>query len=294
MKTNHRVFHSFWSNPLLGERFDQTIVKQLKSTLLFTAIGVIALKKLDIDVVLHTDDYGIKLFEILPYNEIYLTLRGHEVNKCFWASGKMIALEKEPLGACHLDLDAWIKQPECRDIIFNSKADIVIQSLEDNQETYQQVRDTVIKNIDVFDHIDMSIAKNFKAYNCGIIKINNQELKDMWLNGYWSIINQLSEKNIIESEDNFFIPDLIAEQWLLYQLCQQNNFCVETLCKGWGCSVPTEIGYTHLIGESKYKMDVQLKGVLKKLDENIYFKTVSHIKKLVLELDRLKNLVNYY
>jgi hypothetical protein len=281
MNDNLRVFHSFWSKPLLQKRFGQTVEKQLVSTLLFTAIGVTAAKKLGIEIVLHTDIYGAALFECLPYDEVYLTLENHDINKQFWASGKMLALMEEPIGSCHLDLDAWIKYPKCRDIILNSKADIVFQSLEDGEDTYSEIKKLVFEKIGRPDFIDMDKANNYKAYNCGLVKINNTRLKEKWLDAYWKIIDKLEELNFPGNDDQCFTPDLIAEQWLVYQLCEQNGFSAETLCNGWGCPIASEIGFTHLISEQKYYIDDKLKNILMRLDERIYSRIVNKLNKIL-------------
>jgi len=290
MNKKMRVFHSFWSKPLLQKRFEMPIDKQIVSTLLFTTIGITFARKLGIEIVLHTDKLGAELLENLPYNHVYLTLEGHDINRQFWASGKMIALANEPLGSCHLDLDAWIKFSECRNVIFESKADLVVQSVEDSFSVYSGIKNFVFNNIDYPDFIDLNISNNYRAYNCGLVKINNPKLRDLYLQAYWKITKQLDEKKISGIEDKYCIPDLISEQWLLYQLCEQNNFSVECICDGWvDQERAKEIGFTHLISEHKYYIDDELKNILSELDVNL-FKIVS------VKLEKLTNIlptVNY-
>ena len=286
MMTKPRVYHSFWSKPLLEKRFDQTVIKQLESTLLFTAIGIAYAKKLGIEIVLHTDDYGADMFGFLPYDEVYKTLNGHDMHKALWASGKMIALEREPLGSCHLDMDAWIKKPEGRNFIFNSNSDLVTQNIEDSVGTYEGIKNVVLSHVDLSDHIDLDEANNHRAYNCGLIRINNQELKDKWLKAYWDITNTLNQKRPHNLSEKYCIPDLISEQWMLYQLCQQNRYSVDTICNGWDDKInPKFYGYTHLISEGKYKVDDKLKVILKKLDPELY----EEVNDKIIKLKNIKN-----
>ena len=276
-----RVYHSFWSKPLLEERFDRSVISQLESTLLFTAIGIAYAKKLDIEIVLHTDDYGAAMFGFLPYDEVYTTLNGHDIHKSLWASGKMIALAHEPLGSCHLDMDAWIKKPEGRDFIFGSGKDLIAQNLEDSRSTYQAIKQVVSSHVDLSKHIDLITSENYRAYNCGLIRINNQELKDKWLKAYWDITNTLDQKRPHNLSEKYCIPDLISEQWILYQLCGQNSFNVDTICEGWDDTENAKrYGYTHLISEGKYKVNHRLRIILKKLDIDLYEKVESKIKEL--------------
>ena len=48
-------------------------------------------------------------------------------------------------------------------------------------------------------------------FNCGIIGFNNQDLKDLYYNTYWDMVNQYAKTGInIPS-----VPDLIIEQQFL-------------------------------------------------------------------------------
>ena len=265
----------------MQKRFDLSVNKQIISTLLFTAIGTAFAKRLGAEIVLHTDNFGAKLFDCLPYSQVYLTLEGHDINRQFWASGKMLALAKEPSGSCHLDLDAWIKFSECRDILLNSNADLIIQSIEDSADVYSGIKDVVFNNIDNPDFIDLKKCCNFKAYNCGLVKINNPQLKELYLHAYWKITNQLNAKKFSEIEEKYCIPDLISEQWLLYQLCEQNNFSVEYICDGWADQArANKIGYTHLISEQKYYIDEELNDVLLQLDADLLKKVTDKTEKI--------------
>lgn len=269
MLANSRVFHSFWSKPLLQKRFGQSVQKQLESTLLFTTIGVIAAKRLGMEIVLHTDDYGAKLFRHIPYDEVYLTLNGHDINAQFWASGKMIALEHEPLGSCHLDLDAWIKGAKCRDIVFGSTADLVVQSKEDAFGVYDPNKRFVFDQgrVDISGYLDVKQARrSSEAYNCGLVRLNNQRLKDKWLQLYWKITHELDRKRPPDLHEKYCIPDLVAEQWALFHLCKQQGFRVQCICDGFNQHQQAhEIGYAHLISEHKYHVDDELKKILQRL-----------------------------
>ena len=284
---NRRVYHSFWSKPLLERRYNRSVMKQLRSTLLFTAIGVAYAKKLEMEIVLHTDDYGADMFGFLPYNAIYTTLNGHDIHQAFWASGKMIALAHEPLGSCHLDLDAWIKKPECLDFIFKSQKDLVVQNIENSAGVYGRTKEIVIRNVDLSKHINILESKNYRAYNCGLIRINNQSLKDRWLNAYWDITNTINQKHLPNLDEKYFIPDLISEQWMLYQLCQQNSYSVDALCNGnTDKTRAKKLGYTHLISEGKYKVDNRLRVILQKLDMSLYTLVDDKIRSLVVSKEK--------
>ena len=269
MLEKSRIYHSFWSKPLLQNRYGKSVEKQIESTLLFTTIGVIAAKRLGIEIVLHTDDYGAKLFEHVPYDEVYLTLNLHNIDAQFWASGKMVALEQEPLGSCHLDLDAWIKGTKCRDIVFGSKKDIVLQSPERSFDVYDPHKKLVFEHVDISMFINIAHARHsVDAYNCGLVRINNQNLKDKWLEAYWKITKELDQKKPAGLHEMYCIPDLISEQWVVFQICKQYNFSVECICNDFNPDKRArEIGYTHLISQQKYEVDDTLREILRKLNK---------------------------
>ena len=254
---------------MLQQRFGRPVKQQLESTLLFTHIGVIAAKRLGIEIVLHTDDYGAKLFAHIPYDEVYLTLNGHDIDAQFWASGKMVAFEHEPLGSCHLDLDAWVKGAMCRDIVFGGTKDLIVQSQEDASAVYEPNKRFVFDqaHVDISAFLDVRHARSSnEAYNCGLVRINNQQLKDIWLELYWKITHELNRKQTPGLHDKYRIPDLIAEQWALFHLCRQHGFSVECICDGFNHNQRArDIGYAHLISERKYEVDDELRDILRRL-----------------------------
>ena len=267
---------------MLKKRFERTLADQIPSTLLFTAIGVVAAKKLGIEIVLHTDDYGAKLFEDIPYDEVYLTLNGHNIHHQFWASGKMVALEKEPLGACHLDNDAWIKRNPCKHLILSATSDLVAQSIENSMNVYKSTTAFVFDNVDDKSFLDFNKIKHpFKAYNCGVVKINNQKLKDQYLDAYWRVTHQLDKSKPEGFEHKYCIPDLVAEQWVLYQLCDQFGYSGTALIAGNEQENAKKIGYTHLISEEKYRIDDKLKNILLELDSDLLSKIWKKAKEVV-------------
>ena len=261
-----RTFHSFWTYPLLhGNHPPDHIRKRLKSTLLFTGIGVVALKKLGVRIVLHADALGAEIFSCLPYDEIHTTLAGFDFSRTSWVSGKMLAFPHEPLGSCHLDLDVWLKSPVVRDIIFNSTADVVAQSPEGMPGEYDKLRYRMFDMVGDTSFIDMKKADNPRAYNCGVVRINRQAAKDAYLRMYWRLVEEVQKTNQRAFENNYHIPNLIGEQWLLYQMCNEHNFSVDTFCKGIGCPIPGEIGYAHLLLGQKYEIDAKLTAILRNL-----------------------------
>jgi len=189
----------------------------------------------------------------------------------------MVVWEKEPLGSCHLDLDAWVKGSKCRDIVFGSRKDIVIQSSEQSYCVYQPHKKLVFDNVDLSGYLNVAQAMHsVDAYNCGIVRINSQKLKDQWLETYWKITRELDRKQPAGLHDKYTIPDLISEQWVIFQLCRQNGYRVECICDGfYDDKKARDIGYTHLISEQKYEVDDELRKILRKLTNRDSFSTAS-------------------
>jgi hypothetical protein len=106
---NLRLCHSYWTAP--SERQRWGIENQIVSNVCLAAVSVAFAKKIGATIALHTDLNGKEFLGWLPYNELHLSLEQHNFHSAFWASGKILAQEREPLGSIHIDLDVFIKRP---------------------------------------------------------------------------------------------------------------------------------------------------------------------------------------
>ena len=248
-----RVYHSFWTVPMIEKRFSWDIPARAEQMLMMAALGCVSARTYGCHMVLHTDKLGKIIFDCIPYNEVYETCNDLHLPKIFWASAKLVALGHEPLGSVHLDIDAFIQSRNCVSIINNTQADLLIQNTEGGEKWYKDQMHFVLRNTDrTGTPLEYSNFNNWDAYNCGIVKFNNEQLKQKYLEWYWNFANQISEKG---ANDDWYhctmcIPDLILEQWMLREFAQQGKHSVQELVGGWGCN-GKEVGFCHLLGDAK-------------------------------------------
>jgi hypothetical protein len=242
------------------------------------ATSVACAKKIGAKIVLHTDCEGQDLLGWLPYDEIHLTLENSSFDPTFWASGKIKAQEVEPLGSIHIDWDVFIKRPSTIDVKRFAQCDLIVQSVEENVFLY-------VENLKIVGHLlEEKLCKNLdmdrsSAYNCGLIGFNNAMLKKRYIEGYYdmyhSIISNPSypsyHKMIVESER--LCLDLVLEQyWLRSIAIFENATAYVLLPEAMEQQEAEHIHYTHVIGESKYDLEIQsrIKEMLAELDESLY------------------------
>lgn len=283
-----RVTHSFWTKPALSKRWN--INEQFKLNIWIYALSFVYLQKIGVKKILHTDTFGKQLLDFLPYDEIHLTL--DELNKLniherIWAAGKIWAQEAEPLGSVHIDGDVLLKTIKLRDRIFNSKKDLLTQNLEyDYDSDYfsnQYSIDEIKRIIPSISNDEINVYGNKSAVNCGIVKFNNQELKDTYIKKYKEYLNMVQNNLTTNlSNDMNYSPDLIIEQWNLYNIIYSKNYTIDLLfpLNKTIQEDAKEIGYTHILGQSKYKRIEEIKKRLYEENIDIYNKVLEKLKEL--------------
>ena len=254
-----RFVHSFWCSPCDDN-------EKLKKYKLYFATSLAWLKKNNFPIVLHTDSKGKELFKDLPYDEIYTTLDNipEYVSPKFYAYGKFLAMQEEDLGNVHIDGDVFIKTKELGDSILNFQGDLIAQSIEPERIItrlyrkwdFDECKDMVEQYVDLGTKV---------AYNCGVVGINNQQLKETYFNSYFTLVKNLANYKF---DSPYSIPDLVCEQLLLYYLNPNATLVLEQ----GGLQEMHEKGYLHIIGESKLRPDFiqEVEKMLQTLNINIY------------------------
>lgn len=293
MIKNHFV-HSLWTAPMIDNK------KKLEVNAYIFALSLTYLKKLGCTVNLHTDVLGAKLLNEVGYDNIYLTANEipQDISPKIFAYIKSIALQYEPLGTVHIDGDVFIKSKECLDIIFNHNCDCVLQSCETYIPWANDSRSFMIPFLN--EHL---LYNNKKLhiydydFNVGTIGFFNEELKNLYIQNYQKLASSLSKYKylyLIDSKKhNFNIPDWVLEQQLICNLTE--SFKVRFILPIDSISyikdrdlIAKEIGYSHLLGSSKYRKDIieKIKNKLKEIDSDCFYKVSENIKK---EINNVNN-----
>jgi hypothetical protein len=106
-------------------------------------------------------------------------------------------------------------------------------------------------------------------YNCGVVCIKNEKLKQEYFDAYWKMYEEYDKRGIKE----YTVPDIIIEQQYLVDLCDKHGYKVETILPELNHrEYAGSIGYSHLIGESKYKQITNVLKVIYKYNKETYLK----------------------
>lgn len=280
-----RFVHSLWTAPSLKQRWGFDAKIATITNIWYYALSVAYLKKLGQTVVLHTDNFGKECLSHIPYDDIYLTIEEKttaETCPIMWASSKFYALEREPLGAIHIDGDVFIKSHKCLDMINAGPYDLFCQGKEDIKLWEEQMPDIIYEDNDAYlQHLKFPEGvrqHGINAYNTGIISFNNQELKDKFIESYFYMREQIvnDEKMIQLWETNKDVcPDLVVEQRFLYDLSE--GYKVRCMIDYYRKKVNEDanaLGFQHVIGKKKYLQLEICKKVLKQINEELYQKTL--------------------
>lgn len=270
---------------------------KLEANVYMFALSLTYLKKLGCTVNLHTDTLGARLLNGLGYDNIYLTANEipQDISPKIFAYIKSMALQNEPLGTVHIDGDVLIKTEECLDIIFNHNCDCVFQSCETYIPWTNNGRSFMLPFLT--ENL-LSTGKMLHIYdydfNVGVIGFFNSDLKDLYIQNYQNLALSLSKYKylyLIDSGDysfySFNTPDLVLEQQLICNLTEESKvrfvLPVDSLdyIKHRDL-IATKIGYTHLLGASKYQPDVieKVKNKLKEIDSDCFYKVCENIKQI--------------
>ena len=264
--TTLRIYHTLWTKPLLPER--------VEVTRLCYAISFHFAKQMNAQVVLHTDDCGKQLLAHIPYDEVITDLNHIPENiSRFWAYGKLVATQNEPLCSVHIDGDVFLKNPKLKDY-FCHPHDLLVQSEENDKwrtdYTYELTQ-TAIGITDLPHNLSLFYPL---AYNCGVTQFCNNQLKQTYLDAYFRTVQQsLNDptyskrvEKILNKYPNkgSIIPDIVPEQQFLHQL--SHNYNVQTILQGNIHKDAIRKGYTHLCSAVKYTMKSQLQKLLSTLN----------------------------
>lgn len=266
-----RAVYSLWTKPMDGEHVgfntEEALINCFKLSLHYT-------RKWFKEVYLVTDKKGKALIKKhkLKFDNINTDLDHimEGVYRNHWSLGKIYACKIQDKPFMHIDIDViWFKKPPLKILT----SDASFQCIEDQGQEYwyelliDHAKEHYKEKPDWFN------CDEIKAYNCGFIGFNNLSLLKEWWDESLNYINYLDNSGF---DYNHHLSCLIYEQFAIYHLCNYKKFDVDILTnhhissygKGWlPEDAAKELGYTHLIAQSKRdpKIEMKVKNKLKEV-----------------------------
>lgn len=295
--------HTNWTKPALNSRWNIDSFDQILNNIWYYSLSTAYLKKIGQRIELHTDDFGEKCLNHIPYDKINLTLNSipTSIKPYIWAFGKFWALNQCPLNTVHIDADVFIKSNKCinklHSLLENSDAVFQCHEFVTNindwpYPIYKSATDAIAP----LRYPKWANVNGQDAYNTGLIIFNNVKYKTKFINEYFNNANECSViSDIVKTcENNAFIcPDLVIEQQFIFDMANYKNYNIGLLINWPDCkNSANEIGYQHVIGKEKYNsvnMD-RCKQVLFSIDRVLYDKTVKKCKEIESYLYETKHI----
>lgn len=235
------------------------------------ALSCLYAKRSGFKIVLHTDKKGAELLKSAPYDKIIVDLEDQiSPRPRIFAWPKFKALQNEDEGAIHIDGDVFLKKGILRKLMKFDDCDIIVQSKEiKGMYQYGYLWEESTQSFAHCEYPSFLPRRCKTMYNCGVIGFKDKKLWEEYNKWYWYLIDQYNCLGI----DMCSVPDLIAEQQLLYEFAKHKNLKVRELINFESIQDSAkEIGYQHLLGSAKFRNLDKIKQILKAMDINIYNK----------------------
>ena len=273
-----KFVHSFWSKPLLENKFNDYNTL-LNVVLTDYAYSVACIKKNGHSIKLFTDKIGEQLLSFIPYDEIVVLDIPKNWNIPFAAQIKFEALKRMSLDECLIDGDLFLKYPAAYERISSIEADFVYSFFEPTSFTlstqtqidkYTHMRDQMRTYRSSFKtpyEIDKDIYRDYEWTNTSLMLFHNQKLKDEYIRQYEYYRRLLKNINFKNAW-----PDIIIEQRHMTKLLA-TGYSSEPVVTEFPTQFANEyaikIGYTHL-GSAKINLHYIVKDWLKELDSDLF------------------------
>ncbi len=250
-KNNQPIFvHTFWSVPLFKSYFNN-FETSLKTILLTYAFSAELIHKWGYKIKLFADDIGAKILNFIPYDEVVIIDKFVTDDTRFAAQIKFEALKQCSLEHVLIDGDLFLRKNEAIKKVISKKADVVCSFLE--PQLFWQTDGAVLTLLNSMhktfkSEFKYDLKNNLFMCNTSLIKLNNQELKDQWIEQYFRLLPEMQKL-----KEKLWL-DLILEQIHLTQLAK--NYSIGVIADNFpNCNDEMlELGFTHL-GDTKSHPD---------------------------------------
>lgn len=283
---NISFVHTFWTKPAFNDRWHVDKIDQIVKNIWYYTLSTVYVKLLGHNIELHTDDFGMKCLDHIPYDKIHLTLNTipNYIKPYSWAFGKFWALQYCPLNSAHIDGDVFVKSIKCLDKIYgyiNEGCDGVFQNTEHGCTPNYPIYGDTVKLLSTLRYPEWAERSGTNAYNTGFCLFNNENYKNEFLAEYFRCHKDCGSNATIEQLCNLNkheCPDLVIEQQFMYDLAHHKNLKIDTLLKfDTMHSDAVNIGYQHIIGKRKYdEYNInKCTAILLRLNPELYTKTLN-------------------
>lgn len=234
------------------------------------------------DVELYVDAIGYEYLYGLPCT---VTKVDFDVDQELWMKPKIYAVARQDVPFVHLDTDVFIKKK----IDFDFEG-VLVERKDLNYYNYKEL----ISFFDQFnDQIPFWNPTLDYAWSCGVVGFNDLKLRDDYINNFKVLENIMKRqykkyevfRNDQDQQGWYVEPGLLLEQYNLTSLLFEKDIKPTVLIPENSTDEQSDyandIGYTHLLGASKYHVHNtdKIKNILKQRFPKFYKEIHKQVEK---------------
>ena len=273
--------HTFYSEPLYKNKFAK-FEESLNNILWDYGCSAMFIKKYGHKIKLFTDERGKELLSCIPYDDV-IVLDNVDTNPHFAASFKFYAMKQCKLDDILIDGDVILIDKKVFDVIRLSKQDVVFSFIEKNDHILRDIKpnkdyatqkdyfEDLFKRMNVPElQYDLPAISELQYFNTSLIKINDQDLKNEWVDQYFYHMNLLKD---IDFGSTW--PDIIIEQYFLSKIVEECGYSYKPIIVNFpqGSEWENKMGFSHL-GNTKNQFLPLMKQLILQKDVEL-FKRIS-------------------
>lgn len=281
--------HSFWTKPLLNNKFTD-LRSALAINLVEYALSVEYIHKHGYKIVLYTDSIGAEIFAPIPYDNVIILENTITDNYHFAASFKFMALQNMSLEQILIDGDIFLHKPQVYKQIEKDNGDMLVSMFEpkvyiahDRERTIKMLG--ILKQFNFEEPYETPEWKDCDGwYNTSLMKFNNEELKEEYIEQYKYYIDIVKDVDFQE-----IWPDIVLEQRHLTQLCRADKYRIHVVVKDFPSekcnNEAIKIGFIHL-GSAKQATQTQNVQILQTFNPELVIRLDRHISEMVAKYSK--------
>lgn len=287
--------HIFSHTPLTqGYYRDISYNDMLAYDVLCYSLSFTYLKRMGKKIKLYTTSEGSHYLEHLNYDEVIIIPDSNDCCNGLRCLPTLYALQNEPLSSVFVHGDCFLKDPIVLGFLEYVKSDIIV--LQEQTITPEYVWSFFVNALDVSStYLTPDIVYNKDSFDVGILKFNNQKLKNDFiaevLNSIPLYQNSLTHKFWDNSRS--FLPDRGIYSFILHKLVKEGNYTYEEMGGVKLNYYKRErmkekikfMGILHLTQISRFNDSIlpRIHNLFQKTDSELYTKTCGHIENIKKE-----------
>lgn len=294
-KDDVNFIHVFSHTPITKRYYHHmTFEDMLSYDILCYSLSFTFLKKMGKKVKLYATTNGAKYLNHLKYDEVVIIPDDFDCDSGLRCLPTIYAFKNEPLSSVFVHGDCFLKEPIILNFLEYIKKDVMV--LQEHHISSEEAWKFFVSPSDITPlHLSPNLLHGKNSFDLGILKFNNQKLKDDFIEEVLKNISLYKESLAYQFWDisRSFLPDRGIFSFILRELVDQGKYTYEEMggvkLNYYKYERNKEklkfMGILHLTQSSKFNETVLSKvcNLFIKTDKEAYNKANMQIEKILKE-----------